>query len=157
MSDYCSKADTFEHKLMVSKLINSFIKELLDRSIAHDIMKTKNPELDLFNQYTPKLAGCTYGSDEYKDYLKALQPALEHHYATYRHHPEHYPNGCKDMNLLDVVEMLVDWKAATLRHNDGNILKSLEYNRTRFGLDKVSLYDILMNSLSLLEDFNGDK
>ena len=62
---------------------------------------------------------------------------------------------CKDMNIVDVVEMLVDWKAATLRHNDGNILKSLESNMVRFELDKVSLYDILLNSVGLLEEHNS--
>ena len=58
------------------------------------------------------------------------------------------------MNLVDIVEMLVDWKAASLRHNDGNILKSLESNRTRFGLDKVTLYDIMLNSVDMFEEHN---
>jgi hypothetical protein len=122
--------------------------------MVHDNTKLEDPELSLFDEMTPKLAKCTYGSDEYKGFLKELQPALEHHYARYRHHPEHFDNGCKDMNLIDIIEMLVDWKAATLRHNDGNILKSLELNRTRFGLDKVTLYDILMNSVEMFEKHN---
>jgi hypothetical protein len=39
------------------------------------------------------------------------------------------------MNLLDLVELLVDWKAASERHNDGNIRKSIEINKTRYGID----------------------
>ena len=39
------------------------------------------------------------------------------------------------MNLIDIVEMICDWKAATLRHNDGNLLKSVEINAKRFGMD----------------------
>jgi hypothetical protein len=36
------------------------------------------------------------------------------------------------MTLIDLVEMLVDWKAASERHDDGNVLKSIEVNAKRF-------------------------
>jgi hypothetical protein len=36
------------------------------------------------------------------------------------------------MTLLDLIEMLVDWKAASERHNTGNINKSIEVNGERF-------------------------
>jgi len=44
-----------------------------------------------------------------------MKPALEHHYALYRHHPEHFQNGIDDMNLIDLVEMFADWKASSER------------------------------------------
>jgi len=50
------------------------------------------------------------------------------------------------MDLLDVVEMLCDWKAAGMRHADGDMLKSLEINRERFGLSD-QLYAILKNTV----------
>lgn len=78
------------------------------------------------------MAALTYGSDEYKKCLQAIKPALDHHYANNSHHPEHYKQGIDDMDLLDLVEMLADWKAASERHNDGNILKSIEINGKRF-------------------------
>jgi len=37
------------------------------------------------------------------------------------------------MQPLDRIEMLVDWKASTLRNKDGDIKKSLEHNRKRYG------------------------
>jgi hypothetical protein len=37
------------------------------------------------------------------------------------------------MSLIDLIEMICDWKAATLRHNDGDINKSIELNKDRFG------------------------
>lgn len=147
--------DTLQHKKMITDLMSQVITELLYRAAVHDNAKMEEPELSLFDTYTPKLSKSTYGSEEYKTFLEGLKPALNHHYSRYRHHPEHFKNGCRDMNILDVIEMLVDWKAATLRHNDGNILKSLEINRTRFSLDEVSLYDILMNSLSFFEKQNN--
>lgn len=147
--------DTLQHKKMITDLMSQVITELLYRAAVHDNAKMEEPELSLFDTYTPKLSKSTYGSEEYKTFLEGLKPALNHHYSRYRHHPEHFKNGCRDMDILDVIEMLVDWKAATLRHNDGNILKSLEINRTRFSLDEVSLYDILMNSLSFFEKQNN--
>ena len=155
MAKGSSKESTLEHKHTVTVLMNTVVTELLERATDHDNAKLEDPELALFDEFTPKLAKSTYNSDEYKTFLSELKPALDHHYARYRHHPEHFPNGCKDMNILDIVEMLVDWKSATLRHHDGNILKSLASNRTRFNLDNVSLYDILLNSIELFEDHNN--
>ena len=39
------------------------------------------------------------------------------------------------MTIIDLIEMLCDWKAATMRHNDGNIRKSIEINAKRFNID----------------------
>ncbi|MGD9678113.1 MAG: DUF5662 family protein [Vulcanibacillus sp.] len=150
-----SKESTLKHKRTITNLMNKVIIELLNRSMEHDNTKLEDPELALFDEYTPKLATTTYGSEKYNQFLKELQPALDHHYKMYRHHPEHHTNGCRDMNLIDIVEMFVDWKAASMRHNDGDILKSINLNALRFKLDEVSLYDILMNSIKLFEGENN--
>lgn len=118
---------------MVYDFLIIFSRELKMRGARHDDSKTKSPELELFDIYTPKLAGCTYGSDEYKQFLKGLKPALDHHYTENRHHPEHFENGIQGMNLVDLVEMFCDWYAATKRHNDGDIMKSIKINQGRFG------------------------
>lgn len=55
-----------------------------------------------------------------------------------------------NMNLIDVVEMLCDWKAATLRHNNGNILKSIEHNAERFAISN-QLVRIMANTVELFE------
>ena len=109
-------------------------QKLYERGIDHDQSKLKDPELEAFVRMTPKLKGSTYGSDEYKGMLKELGPALEHHYANNRHHPEHHPNGIRDMNLVDLIEMLCDWYAATSRHADGDLAKSLIHNEKRFNI-----------------------
>ena len=58
----------------------------------------------------------------------------------------HFPNGIRDMTLLDLVEMLCDWKAASERHQDGNIRKSIEHNAGRFDIPPV-LAGILENTV----------
>jgi hypothetical protein len=116
----------------------------------NDASKLKSPEKEIFDEFTPKLRTSTYGSEEYKGYLQAMGEALKHHYAHNSHHPEHRPNGIKGMSLVDLLEMLCDWKAATLRHANGDIRRSIEQNQQRFGYSD-ELKSILLNTLPLIE------
>jgi len=141
--------ETFRHIERVRNLLNICVVELLKRGQLHDQSKMASPEVELFTEYTEKLAGTTYGSTEYDEYKAKMKPALEHHYANNRHHPEHFKNGVEDMNLLDIVEMLCDWKAASERHHDGNIRKSIEINANRFNLSP-QIVKILENTADVL-------
>jgi hypothetical protein len=136
MSNYDSKSDTLLHIKRVAELLTEAASELIKRANCHDNSKLIAPEKELFDEYTPKLKGCTYGSDEYNEYLKELKVALDHHYANNSHHPEHYENGVNGFDLFDLIEMFFDWKAAGERHADGNIYKSIEHNKDRFGLSE---------------------
>ena len=109
------QVETQKHIEQVRKYIRFFTDRLTLRGVKHDAAKLESPEVELFAEYTPKLAQLEYNSEAYKQSLADLKPALDHHYATYRHHPEHFPDGINDMNLIDLVEMLADWKAARSR------------------------------------------
>jgi hypothetical protein len=150
MKKYDSTQDTMLHIRTVQALLFGIIGLLNDRCERHDESKLQSPEKEAFDEFTPHLRGLTYGSDEYRACLEAMKPALDHHYALNTHHPEHYANGVNDMDLLDVLEMLSDWKAATERHADGSILDSLKINRQRFGLSE-QLYKIMLNTVLNLQ------
>jgi len=150
---------TLEHIAEVHKQINLVIEELIKRAQIHDASKLESPEREIFDEYTPKLKDTTYGSDEYKGYLTQMKVALDHHYKANMHHPEHFqpeidatyqtsPINC--MNLIDIIEMLCDWYAATKRHIDGDIYKSIDINKKRFGISD-QLTQILHNTISVLE------
>lgn len=145
------QVDTIKHIENVRKYIKLFTDKLTTRSIEHDRLKLESPEVEIFTEYTPKLASSTYGSEEYNEFLKEMNVALQHHYANYRHHPEHFDKGINDMNLVDIVEMLCDWKAATLRHNDGNLLKSIDINAKRFSFDD-QLKQIFINTAKMFDE-----
>lgn len=138
-----------DHKKQVAKYMKKSINELVDRAVTHDFSKFSKEEIYLFEESTPKLAKLTYGSKEYKQELKNIEPAIQHHYSVNRHHPEHFENGVYDMNLLDLLEMLCDWIAATKRYKDGNIFKSLEINKERFNITD-EMYSILVNTTKFL-------
>jgi hypothetical protein len=130
---YSSRKDTLKHIRQVRKNIRAILLELWLRGKLHDRSKLQKEEKAGFDEYTPKLAGSTYGSEEYRQFLKDLTPYLDHHYAHNAHHPEHYEQGIQGMNLIDILEMFCDWYAATKRHNDGDIMKSIAINQKRFG------------------------
>ncbi len=150
LEEKATNYETFRHIEQVRAYLNLFIRELLHRGELHDQSKLDHPEVEAFTEYTPKLAASTYGSKEYEEFRLLMKPALDHHYARNSHHPEHYKNGINDMTLIDLVEMLCDWKAATLRHNDGNLRKSIELNAKRFNISP-QLTEILENTATLLD------
>lgn len=144
--------ETRKHIKNVAKYLKIVIRHLRKRATEHDATKLASPELELFTEYTPKLAGCTYGSEEYKGFLEALKPALDHHYASSsnRHHPEHFLNGVDDMTLIDLLEMFCDWASSCKRMKNGNLLKSVEMNKTRFKMSP-QLTKIFRNTANMLE------
>lgn len=161
---YDSRLDTYKHIARVRHYMLKVIQGLESRMEAHDLSKLESPEREVFDEMTPKLAASTYGSEEYNSFLKEMQVGLQHHYRENSHHPEHYAfefgvvspelvangTGIRGMSLLDIVEMLCDWKAATERHNDGCIRRSIEHNQRRFGYSE-DLRSILSNTLPDIE------
>lgn len=149
--------ETRKHQQEVQKLLISFAMILLNRAMVHDDSKLLTPEREIFIEYTTKLKTSTYGSEKYKTFLKEMKPALDHHYANNKHHPEFNTINCFDggmespvtaMDLFDIVEMLCDWLAATKRHADGDIGKSIQINEKRFNIDR-QLSQIFRNTTSV--------
>lgn len=126
--------ETLQHIRRVQELLGVVVQNLLYRARVHDTSKLSEPEASVFAKYGPMLKEITYGSQKYKECLKQMQPALEHHYRQNRHHPEYWQgSGIANMSLLDLIEMIVDWKAASERHDNGDINKSITLNQERFG------------------------
>ena len=156
MSEVKSDADlecykkTQEHREAVANCLNEMILIIKERAINHDACKLESPEFEVFVEWTPKLASVTYGSEEYTEALKQMKPALDHHYANSRHHVEHYLNGIKDMNLIDILEMFADWYCSTKRMKNGSIRHSIEINQKRFGYSD-DLASILENTIEVLD------
>lgn len=130
---YDSRPDTHEHIGQVRGLLLGAANDLTARAHYHDRSKLESPEVEVFDEFTPKLRESTYGSDEYKSFLAGMGEGLQHHYAVNDHHPEHFGEGIADMNLIQLTEMLCDWIAATRRHADGDIRRSIDQNAERFG------------------------
>jgi len=143
---YDSTEDTRKHQVRVRKLLEDMSFRLLALSAIHDNSKLNDPEKEIFDEFSPKLKDSDYDSEEYKGFLKEMKVALDHHYAKNRHHPEHFgEDGIRGMTLIDLLEMLADWKAASERHASGDMAVSLHVNQTRFRVPNV-LQKILENT-----------
>lgn len=148
---------TWDHINLVMKLLGSAQIELMRRQFTHDRSKLVDPEWQMFESITHELECLTYGSPEYEaQRQKMLGQALQHHYFHNRHHPEFFEDrGILGMNLFDLLEMLCDWIAACQRHADGDIARSIEINRDRFGLSD-DLVQILKNTVPwILDEFSS--
>ena len=145
-----SQRATLLHIQLVAECIGSCIRELSKRQASHDASKLVSPEAEIYAEWTPKLSASIYGSPEYHGMLAQMRPALKHHYANNRHHPEFWVGGIKEMNLCDLLEMICDWCAAASRHTTGDPRKSVEINQQRFGYSD-DLRQILLNTVVFLQ------
>lgn len=135
---------TTKHKLWVCVYIFKFIMSLMWRALVHDLSKYTPSESKGFIKVIDKLKDLTYGSDEYKESLRSIKPSIDTHYLRNRHHPEHWKSGLSGMSMVDFVEMYCDWQAATKRHKDGDIFKSIINNQNRFDYED-NITSMLLN------------
>jgi hypothetical protein len=131
---YDSVPETRAHQARVSELMEPIVAELRRRGLTHDESKMHSPEVEVFNEYSPKLRDHEYGSEGYYQMLREMAPALSHHFANNDRHPQHHPHGVAGMDLLQLIEMLVDWKASSERNPSGSMKRSLEINKERFSI-----------------------
>ena len=138
-----------DHQRNVKRLIGEMVLELVFRGMTHDASKNKDPEKSMFQTLPLALKDLEYGSDEYRAAMQTVKPAIEHHYTLNRHHPEHFEDSISGMNLLDIMEMLCDWKAAGKRNTKPiGIRESIEINAKRFKMDP-QLKQVLLNTVDL--------
>ena len=135
-----------EHIEEVRARMRRAIDSLSQRAAEHDQSKMQPPEVAAFDEMTPMLKTLTYGTPEYKESLVKLGPALQHHYSVNSHHPEFHDQGIKGMSLLDLVEMVCDWSAASIRTENADLRRSLEINQERFGYGD-ELKQIMLNTM----------
>lgn len=168
---YDSRPETQEHIDKVRANIALAISNLQGRAVDHDASKLVSPEVEAFDVATPKLQYLEYASDEYKQSLVDLGPALEHHFAENDHHPEHWENGVAGMSTLAITEMVCDWKAASERTRkptpapegraaapayDSDFDRSLTLNQERWGYgDEIA--SIIRNTAIELGFIPGSK
>lgn len=133
---YDSSADTLMHIRRVNELVNQSAINLINRAINHDYTKLQEPEKSGFDMLTPEFRKIPYGSPEYYERINHpdIKFAIEHHHKVHSHHTEHHKHGIEDMTLMDMIEMLCDWKAATERNPTGVFSEHLAINIKRFNV-----------------------
>jgi hypothetical protein len=128
--------DVTQHTNWVVKYITEFIHQLEKRGEQHDADKFASPIKDVYSKNFDALMEVPYGSEEYNRITGSSQfkAAFKQHTENNRHHTQHFKNGVDDMNLVDVVEMLCDWKAASDRSKT-SILDGMKLNYKKYKID----------------------
>jgi hypothetical protein len=137
-----SAIETRAHIAEVQQLLETFALQLVLRGHHHDRSKLGPKEKPHFDRAPPLRREVDLTSPEYMTALRQLGQALEHHYKVNSHHPEHYPNGVAGMCLVDLLEMVCDWKVTS--QSRGRSL-GLDYAFARFPVEP-QLQSIIRNT-----------
>ncbi len=149
MSNYECTQDVLEHRRLVGYYMSLIAAALVNRAATHDNSKLLPPEKQVFDIYTPKLKTLVYGSPEYKAALSEMGEALQAHYRANDHHPEHFEEGVSGMNIVQVVEMICDWAAASQKNNNP---VPMQIQSKRFSLDEM-LTSIFRNTYAWMDKY----
>lgn len=137
-----------EHKQRVSKHLKAFTDNLGDRALCHDDSKLVPPEFPAYSSMIDEFEKHPFGTEGYTNAKTKIADAVKQHYKMNRHHPEHFENGVEGMDLADLIEMVCDWKAATLNHKSapGNMERSLNHAIEKYKISP-QLAKILYNTI----------
>lgn len=135
----------YHHKFLVIQCLVPIIQDLVKRLEDHDQSKFSEQEFPFRVQAIGDLRKFAYGSPEWKEMYEKHYREGEIHYKKNRHHPEFFPEGIEGMTLVDLLEMLVDWKAANSRRPDSSMANSIQYATDKYKLTP-QLVKILENT-----------
>lgn len=113
------------HKESVAIWLAKFSAELAYRAAMHDNSKFTPEEFGVYADNVDDFSKHEFGSEKELQLREKLLPAAKVHHSRNRHHPEHFENGIDDMNLIDLIEMLADWKSASERTPDDSLRKGM--------------------------------
>ena len=130
----------------MGKYLAPIIQELVLRAVNHDDSKLKDGELPAYASAQESFETTPFGTPEYQAIKDGIMPTIKEHYKKNSHHPEHYENGIAGMDLVDLIEMLCDWKSATKNHDVGSTMKkSIEFAVKKYNIS-TDLASVLYNT-----------
>lgn len=141
--------DTIVHVSEVQANLHDMVSDLEKRSIVHDLSKFQDPEFSVFCSTRPEFKKVNYGTPEYEAVTEKAREGVEHHHAHNRHHTAYHENGIDDMNLMDIIEMLADWRAASRRSPDLSFADSLPKAFEKYKIEPA-LQKTILNTIEYL-------
>ena len=147
--------DTLLHISEVKENLETVASELRKRGEAHDRTKLQELEFDAFVSTRDQFKKANYGTKEYDACVSAVKPAVVHHHKNNRHHTDFHENGINDMTLIDIIEMVADWRAAARRSPDKKFADTLDYAKKKYGIDD-QMFGIICNTLRALNWLDED-
>ena len=137
-----------KHRKRVFDLMAKISQDVMQRGNDHDLSKYDETELPTYARVIEEFEKCPYGSVGYWRAKDSLGDTVKHHHEKNRHHPEHFHNGIDGMNLVDLLEMLCDWKSATQNHPEhpGDMQNSIKIAIEKYKISP-QLAQVLYNTM----------
>lgn len=142
--------DVIMHIGEVQENLEEISSNIKRRGLAHDRSKLDSLEFDIFTSTRTKFKEASYGTPSYQECVDLAKPAVDHHHKNNSHHTDFWQDGINDMSLMDIIEMISDWKAANRRSADQkSFCNTLEFAFKKAKVDP-QLQKIIMNTLQEL-------
>ena len=126
------------HIMTVQLILRTLAREMLNRADAHDLSKLGPDEFGGMIAIDRIADKCGLNSPEYMAALSG--GAIQLHVSRHSHHPEYHVSGVQNMSLLDIVEMVCDWKAANVLRGHPEWNESVRMMSERLGLSSEQIY-----------------
>lgn len=140
------------HRIAVQRNLRRISQQIEARIIEHDSSKFQEDEFEGFVEINVVARVHPYGSEEYKNSI-SHNKAVELHWSRNRHHPEYNRDigkGVEAMTLVDMIELVCDWKAASETYGQTSFQESLAIQSKRFNLTPEQEYVIGLIARSIL-------
>lgn len=121
------------HRDAVRLNVQRLTHDLERRALAHDLSKLSPDEVEGFVRINQAAREHPYGSDEYIASMrreKGPDGCITLHFSRNSHHPEYHEHE-RDMGWLDLIEMVLDWKAAADTYGKATLREGLATHRQR--------------------------
>lgn len=139
--------ETYKHIKRVSYFLDILTIDIIKRAQNHDNSKFEDQEKNVISEYTYEFKDVVFGSEEHKKLMSLIEPAVKSHHSKNRHHPEYWTNGIDDMTLLDLIEMIADWRASIEKNKNGCIYRSININSEKYNISP-QLKKVLENTVN---------
>ena len=150
------KEKLFKHIEGVQNYLKTIGLIITTRGYEHDSSKVSDEEYKYFKMANSIDRNQFKTYEEYLDYVKpTLDKGLKHHYEYNRHHPEHFDNGVNDMTLIDIIEMIIDWKVS-IEQNGKKLEDEIGYNFDKYNISD-QLKKIIMNTFEYINEYEKEE
>ena len=131
ISDEIKTLNTIQqHRETVETLLTILAQDFAIRGRVHDRSKLKSDEFDGYIHINRAARKHAFDSPELREVKRNHIAAIDHHYARNSHHPE-YHKDIRDMGFMDIIEMVIDWKAASITYGNQTLREGLSTMRER--------------------------
>ena len=127
-----------EHREEVADALYALADAISRRARIHDRDKLKGKNFRDYVEVSKIGRTHPFGSEAYAEAMKphkAEGGVVDRHFKANPHHPEFYDIPKVQMNFLDIIEMVCDWRAAARTYGTGRLSESVAYQKQNMDLD----------------------